>query len=72
MDSVVQRIMDELVRWQKAIAKEGSVKGGIPEKKINFDTVEKQINAKVPFTAIAASQKVSEGTLRRKLREDYM
>jgi DNA-binding Lrp family transcriptional regulator len=32
--------------------------------------VKKQINAGVPFTAIAASQKVSEGTLRRRLREE--
>jgi hypothetical protein len=45
------------------------VKGGRPQKKINFDVVEKQINAKVPFTAIAASQKMSEGTLRRRLNE---
>ena len=48
-------------------ANEGSEKGGRPKKKINFDTVQKQLSAGVPFTAIATSQKVSEGTLRRRM-----
>jgi hypothetical protein len=39
---------------------------------INFDTVQKQLSAGVPFTAIAASQKVSEGTLRRRLRGEEL
>jgi hypothetical protein len=38
LEVLTQKIMDELERWQKATAKEGSVKGGRPKKKINFDT----------------------------------
>jgi len=67
--TLTQKIMDELIKWQKAKAKEGSKKGGRPKKKINFDTVKKQLSAGVSFTAIAASQKVSEGTLRRRMKE---
>ena len=67
---MVQRIMDELTTYQRSIAKEGSKKGGRPKKKINFDTVKKQLSAGVPFTPIAASQRVSKRTLRRKMKEE--
>jgi len=70
LDTLTQKIMDELVRYQRSIAKEGSVKGGRPKKDINLKVVQKQLEAKVPFTAIAASQKVSEGTLRRRIKEE--
>jgi len=40
-----------------------------PKKIITLNAVKKQLKAEVPFTAIAASQKVSEGTLRRRMRE---
>jgi hypothetical protein len=67
-DTLTQKIMDELTIYQRSIAKEESVKGGRPQKNINLDTVKKQLSAGVPFTAIAASQKVREGTLRRRIK----
>ena len=38
-DTLTKKILDELVRWQKATALKGSEEGGRPQKKINFDTV---------------------------------
>ena len=70
VDTLVQRIMDELTTYQRSIAKEGSEKGGRPKKKINFDMVKKQLSAGVPFTAIVASQYISEGKLRRRMRRE--
>ena len=34
----------------------------------NFDSLKKQLSAGVPFTAIAAGRKLSEGILRKKLK----
>jgi hypothetical protein len=56
-DTLKQKIMNELIRWQKAKTKEGSEKRGRPKKKIYFDTFEKQLSAGVSFTAIAASRR---------------
>jgi len=69
-DGVVQKIMNELVKWQTVVAQEGAKKGGRKKKDINLKVVQRQLDAKVPFTVIAASQHVSEGTLRRKLMEE--
>ena len=69
-DTLTQKVMDELVKWQQSVALKGSKKGGRPEKKINFDTVRKQLAAGIDMTTIAASQKVSEGTLRRRMKEE--
>ena len=67
-DVLTLEIMDELVKWHRSIAKAGSEKGGRKRKGINMKIVQRQPEAKVPFTAIAASQKVCEGTLRRRLK----
>ena len=64
-DIITEKIMSKLTQYHR----DASKKGGRPQKKINFDIVDRQIQAKVPFNAIAASQKVSEDTLRKRIRE---
>jgi len=69
-DILAQKIMDRLVQWQRETALKGSGKATHPKKRINWTTVQKQLAADVDMTTIAASQKVSEGTLRRRMKEE--
>lgn len=75
-DKLTRTIMAALVKLQKLKAKKGftAAKDGgklchRPKKPINFDIVKKQKAAGVPLTSIAASQHVSEQTLRNRLNE---
>ena len=68
-DILAQKIIDHLVQWQREIALKGSEKATHPKKRINWTTVRKQLAAGIYMTTIAASQKVSEGTLRRRMKE---
>lgn len=47
----------------------GTQKATHPKKRINWIVVKKQLDAGVDMATIAASQHVSEGTLRRRMRE---
>lgn len=69
-DILAQKIMDRLVQWQRETALKGSGKATHPKKRINWTTVRKQLAAGIDMTTIAASQKVSEGTLRRRMKEE--
>jgi len=69
-DILTQKIMDRLVQWQRETALKGSGKATHPKKRINWTTVRKQLSAGIDVTTIAASQKVSEGTLRRRMKEE--
>lgn len=68
-DALVQKIMDRLTSWQKETALKGSESAPHPKKRINWTVVKKQLDAGVDLTTIAASQHVSEGTLRRRIKE---
>jgi len=49
--------MDELVRCQRSVALDGRKEVRRTEKKINFDTVQKQLNAGVPFNCYGSITK---------------
>jgi hypothetical protein len=66
-DTLTQKIMGK--QWQQAMSKEGAEKSkGRPKKDINIKIVRKQLEAKVPFSVVAASQKVNEGTEKKEER----
>ncbi len=69
-DSLTQKVIDRLTSWQRSTALQGSEKAGHPKKKINWSVVKKQLDAGVDMTTIAASQHVSESTLRRRIKEE--
>lgn len=65
---ITKKIMEELLTLQHQKAEKGSKKATHPKKHINFDIVKKQLDVGVPFTQIAASQHVSEQTLKKRLK----
>ena len=68
-ENLTKAIMEKLEERQKAKAKKGSEVADHPKKHINFDSVKKQIKSGVSLNKIAASEGVSEQTLRRRLKE---
>jgi DNA invertase Pin-like site-specific DNA recombinase len=67
-EALTQEILQRLTKLQKEIALKGSKLATPPTKPVNMKKVQKQLDAGIDQTTIAAGQKISVSTLQKRLK----